>query len=97
MNFTPFTQLDLTEPLLRAVEDLGFTEATEIQAQSIPLIREGKDMIGRSQTGTGKTLAFGIPAVESVNASSRKVQVLVLCPTRELAMQACAELRKLSR
>ena len=97
MNFTPFIQLDLTEPLLRAVEDLGFTDATEIQAQSIPIIREGRDMIGRSQTGTGKTLAFGIPAVESVDAGSRKVQVLVLCPTRELAMQACAELRKLSR
>lgn len=97
MNFTPFIQLDLTEPLMRAVEDLGFTEATEIQAQSIPIIREGRDMIGRSQTGTGKTLAFGIPAVESVDAGSRKVQVLVLCPTRELAMQACAELRKLSR
>ncbi len=97
MNCTPFIQLDLTEPLLRAVEDLGFTDATEIQAQSIPIIREGRDMIGRSQTGTGKTLAFGIPAVESVDAGSRKVQVLVLCPTRELAMQACAELRKLSR
>ena len=97
MNCTPFIQLDLTEPLLRAVKDLGFTDATEIQAQSIPIIREGRDMIGRSQTGTGKTLAFGIPAVESVDAGSRKVQVLVLCPTRELAMQACAELRKLSR
>ena len=78
MNCTPFIQLDLTEPLLRAVEDLGFTDATEIQAQSIPIIREGRDMIGRSQTGTGKTLAFGIPAVESVDAGSRKVQVLLL-------------------
>lgn len=97
MNLIPFIQLDLTEPLLRAVKDLGFTNATEIQAQSIPIIREGRDMIGRSQTGTGKTLAFGIPAVESVDTASRKVQVLVLCPTRELAMQACAELRKLSR
>lgn len=97
MNFTPFDELMLTDPIRRAVEDMGFTDATEIQAQSIPLIREGRDLIGRSQTGTGKTLAFGIPAVEAVDTSVRQPQVLILCPTRELAMQCCAELRKLSR
>lgn len=97
MNFIPFDELMLTDPIRRAVEDMGFTDATEIQAQSIPLIREGRDIIGRSQTGTGKTLAFGIPAVEAVDTSVRQPQVLILCPTRELAMQCCAELRKLSR
>jgi len=97
MNFTPFADLTLTDPIRRAVEDMGFTDATEIQAQSIPLIRSGRDMIGRSQTGTGKTLAFGIPAVEIVDTNIRQPQVLILCPTRELAMQCCAELRKLSR
>lgn len=97
MNYTPFDELMLTEPLRRAIADMGFTEATEVQAQSIPLIREGRDMIGRSQTGTGKTLAFGIPAVEAVDTNIRQPQVLILCPTRELAMQCCAELRKLSR
>lgn len=95
----PFSELELSDPLRRAVEEMGFTEATEIQAQTIPLLREGKDVIGRSQTGTGKTLAFGIPAVEIVDTVEEKnnVQVLILCPTRELSMQACDEIRKLAK
>ncbi len=97
MIFTPFEQLSLSEPLLRAVEEMGFTGLTEIQAQSIPYIQQGRDLIGRSQTGSGKTLAFGIPAVEAVDPQLRQPQVLILCPTRELAMQCCAQLRKLSR
>ena len=80
----------------RAVDELGFSEMTEIQQQSIPLLLEGHDVIGRSNTGTGKTAAFGIPAVESIT-ESRKVQVLILCPTRELAMQACDEIKKFSK
>ncbi len=96
----PFSALSLPVEMMRAVEDMGFETATDIQAQTIPLIRAGYDVIGRSQTGTGKTLAFGIPALEAVDTdidSRNQVQVLVLCPTRELAVQACEELKKLAR
>lgn len=96
---TTFYELNLPYEIQRAIDEMGFVTATEIQAGSIPLIRQGKDVIGRSQTGTGKTLAFGIPAIEMVETGFRKnkVQVLVLCPTRELAMQACEEFRKLTK
>lgn len=93
-----FNELNLSEELLRAVENLGFSEMTEIQQKSIPLLLEGADVVGRSNTGTGKTAAFGIPAVESINPQQCKnVQVLILCPTRELAMQACEEIKKFSK
>ena len=93
-----FNELGLSEEALRAVEEVGYTEATEIQAKTIPLLLEGKDVVGRSQTGTGKTAAFGLPAVDSIDRSdSRSVQVLILCPTRELAMQACDEMSKFSK
>ena len=59
-----FAQLNLSEPILRALQDMEFEQPTEIQARAIPVVLEGKDMIGRSHTGTGKTMAFGIPAVE---------------------------------
>lgn len=98
-NSTPFSALNLREEIARAVEQMGFETATDIQAQSIPLIRAGYDVIGRSQTGTGKTLAFGIPALETVESGTDRrdqVQVLILCPTRELAVQACGELKKLA-
>lgn len=77
---------------------MGFSEPTPIQAQSIPLILEGRDVVGRSQTGTGKTAAFGIPAIQMVdpNLDRRMAQILLLCPTRELAVQACEELKKLA-
>ncbi len=92
-----FNELHLTEEVLRAIEDMGFSEATEIQAKSIPLIRTGKDIIGKSNTGTGKTAAFGIPAIESISYEKKGVEVLILCPTRELAMQACDEIKKFSK
>lgn len=92
-----FKELELTEEVLRAVEEMGFTEATEIQAKSIPLIQSGADVIGKSNTGTGKTAAFGIPAIESISRERNGVEVLILCPTRELAMQACDEIRKFSK
>jgi len=93
-----FNELNLSQELLQAVDELGFTEMTEIQEKSIPLLLEGRDVIGRSNTGTGKTAAFGIPAVESIiHGDSRKVSVLILCPTRELAMQACEEIRKFAK
>ena len=70
MNEIPFDQLGLTPELLRAVEEMGFTTATDVQSGTIPLIREGKDVIGRSQTGTGKTAAFAIPAIEMIEKLS---------------------------
>lgn len=93
-----FNELNLSQELIQAVDELGFTEMTEIQQQSIPLLLEGKDVIGHSNTGTGKTAAFGIPAVESITDADRNhVTVLILCPTRELAMQAHEEIRKFSK
>ena len=93
-----FNELGLSEEILRAIEEIGYESATEIQAKTIPLLLEGKDVIGRSHTGTGKTAAFGIPAIQRINKElQNKVQVLILCPTRELAMQACQELVKFSR
>ena len=93
-----FNELGLSEELLRAVDELGFTEMTEIQEKSIPPMLEGRDVIGRSNTGTGKTAAFGIPAVESITDENRRSpSVLILCPTRELAMQAAEEIRKFAK
>jgi ATP-dependent RNA helicase DeaD len=93
-----FNQLNLSAELISAVDALGFENMTEIQEKSIPLLLEGYDVVGRSNTGTGKTAAFGIPAVESITESDRgKVCVLILCPTRELAMQACEEIRKFAK
>ncbi len=93
-----FTQLNLSQEVLQAVNALGFSEATEIQEKSIPVLLDGKDVIGRSHTGTGKTAAFGIPAIERISHEDKKtVQVLIMCPTRELAMQACLEIEKFSK
>lgn len=92
-----FNELNLPEEILRAVEDMGFSEATEIQSKAIPVMQEGKDLVGKSNTGTGKTAAFGIPAAVSVTRGGKNgVEVLILCPTRELAMQACKEIEKFS-
>lgn len=96
MTNQTFSQLALSPELLEAVTEMGFTEATDIQAESIPLIRIGADILARSQTGTGKTVAFGIPAVERILADVQDVQVLVLSPTRELAHQCGEEIRKLA-
>ena len=98
MDQNLFETLPLTPALARAVVEMGFCEPTPIQAQSIPLILEGHDVVGRSQTGTGKTAAFGIPAIQMVDPQldRRLAQVLLLCPTRELAVQACEELKKLA-
>jgi ATP-dependent RNA helicase DeaD len=82
-----FDDLDLPAPLRRAVDELGFTTPSAIQAQAIPSLLEGRDVIGVAQTGTGKTAAFGLPLLAAVDPSLREVQGLVLAPTRELAMQ----------
>lgn len=91
-----FTELGLSPELLKAVERMGFEQASPIQAEAIPPLLEGRDVIGQSQTGSGKTAAFGIPAVELANAASRVVQVLIMCPTRELASQVAEEIAKLA-
>ncbi len=92
-----FNNLPLSSELLEAIEDMGFTKATSIQSESIPPILEGKDVIGRSSTGTGKTAAFGIPAVEIASHNKEKNSVLILCPTRELCMQTADELHKIAK
>jgi ATP-dependent RNA helicase DeaD len=97
MNSVKFEDLNLSKEIQKAVADMGFEEATTIQAQSIPYMLEGKDVIGQSQTGTGKTAAFGIPILETIKTDSKAVQALVLCPTRELAIQICEEMKKLAK
>ena len=99
MDQINFKQLGLPAPALRALEEMGFENATEIQAQSIPLIQMGYDVVGRSQTGTGKTAAFGIPAINMIDTTEEKRsgQVLLLCPTRELAVQAADEIKKIAK
>ncbi|MDD4850925.1 MAG: DEAD/DEAH box helicase [Gemmiger sp.] len=96
---TNFSALNLSPELARAVALMGFETATPIQAQAIPVIASGADLVARSQTGTGKTVAFGLPAIQAVDGSEDKstVQVLILCPTRELALQGGEEIRKLAR
>ncbi len=91
-----FTELGLSPESLKAVERLGFEQASPIQAEAIPHILSGKDVVGQSQTGSGKTAAFGLPAIEKINPKVRGVQVLVLCPTRELAVQVSEEIHKLA-
>lgn len=91
-----FSVLGISPAVLKAVEALGFEEPAPIQAAAIPVIMGGHDMVGQSQTGSGKTAAYSIPAIERVDPASRTVQVLILCPTRELAIQVAEEVRKLT-
>lgn len=92
-----FDETELKPAILRAVEEMGFEEMTPIQAAAIPVVLTGRDMIGQAQTGTGKTAAFGIPLLQCVDPKDRSLQALVLCPTRELAIQVAEELRKLAK
>ena len=91
-----FTELGLTPELLKAIDKLGFEQASPIQAEAIPPLMEGSDVVGQSQTGSGKTAAFAIPAIEKTDPAQRAVQVLILCPTRELAVQVSEEVHKLA-
>ena len=95
MENLKFEDMQLSPWILRAVTDMGFEEATPIQSQAIPLIRNGHDIIGQSQTGTGKTASFGIPCLEMIDPDDRRLQAVILCPTRELAIQVSEEFRKL--
>lgn len=97
METERFEDLELSKELHRAVRDLGFEELTPIQAKTIPLILQGRDVIGQAQTGTGKTLAFGLPVLEAINGRIRKPQAIVLCPTRELAIQVAEEFQRVLR
>lgn len=92
-----FEDLQVDERILRAVEDMGFEEASPIQAQAIPVIMEGRDVVGQAQTGTGKTAAYSIPVLEKINPDLKKLQAVILCPTRELAVQVAEEIRRLAK
>ncbi len=96
MEKKPFPELGLSPEVLKAVERMGYEEASPIQSAAIPVLLGGADVLGQSQTGSGKTAAFAIPAVECVDASLRAPQVLILCPTRELAAQVAEEVAKLA-
>ncbi|MDR3256513.1 MAG: DEAD/DEAH box helicase [Endomicrobium sp.] len=97
MTTLKFSKLNLSNEILKAVEDLGFEEATPIQSLSIPKMMSGIDIIGQAQTGTGKTAAFGIPVLEKINVKDKNVQAIILCPTRELAIQVAEELKLFSK
>jgi ATP-dependent RNA helicase DeaD len=90
-----FSELGLSAEMLKAIDKLGFEQAAPIQAEAIPVLMSGKDVVGQSQTGSGKTAAFAVPAIEKVDATSRATQILILCPTRELAVQVSEEIHKL--
>lgn len=92
-----FKELNLSQELLEAVKKSGFEETTPIQAETIPLVLEGKDVIGQAQTGTGKTAAFGLPMLEHIDPNKKQIQGLVISPTRELAIQTQEELFRLGR
>lgn len=92
-----FDELEISDKIIRAVTEMGFEEATPIQAQAIPEVLSGIDIIGQAQTGTGKTAAFGIPLLERVDPKSKSIQAVVLCPTRELAIQVADEIRRLAK
>lgn len=95
MDTPPFSELGLPAPLLDTVEALGFERPSPIQALTIPPVLEGQDVVGISQTGSGKTAAFALPALAGLDLNLRAAQVLIVCPTRELAVQVCEETYRL--
>src|SRR5690606_16224672 len=92
-----FQELGISEEILKALTSMGFEKPSPIQAQGIPPVLEGRDVIGQAQTGTGKTAAFGIPVLERIDTSLNAIQALILCPTRELAVQVSEELKKIGK
>jgi ATP-dependent RNA helicase DeaD len=93
-SVTAFNQLALSRPVLKVLDDVGYEIPTPIQAQTIPLMLEGKDVIGQAQTGTGKTAAFALPILSNLDLKQKQPQVLVLTPTRELAIQVAEAFQK---
>lgn len=96
MEKRPFSELGLSAAALKAVEKLGFEEASPIQTASIPILLTGRDLVGQSQTGSGKTAAFVLPALDQIDHDGKYPQLLILCPARELAMQVAEEVHKLA-
>jgi ATP-dependent RNA helicase DeaD len=92
-----FDELNIDERILRAIEDMGFEETSPIQTQAIPAVCDGIDVVGQAQTGTGKTAAYTIPMLMKIDPQIKKPQAIVLCPTRELAVQVAEEIRKLAK
>ena len=97
METVKFEELQLDDRILRAVTDMGFEEASPIQAKAIPVELEGSHIFGQAQTGTGKTAAFGIPLLQKIDPKKKKLQAIALCPTRELAIQVADEIRNLAK
>ncbi len=97
MDEISYKESGLDFRIIRAVEEMGFEQMTPIQVQAIPVLLQGRDIIGQAQTGTGKTAAFGIPAIQNVDPEDSSLQVLILCPTRELAIQAAREIRNFAK
>ncbi|MDQ3880697.1 MAG: DEAD/DEAH box helicase, partial [Chloroflexota bacterium] len=92
-----FGEVEVPVTIARALERMGYVEPTEVQARSIPVLQAGRDLIAQAQTGTGKTAAFGIPIVQRIDPSNRRVQALVLTPTRELCVQVTDEIARLGQ
>jgi len=97
MDKIKFSELTCSPEIHKAVEVMGFEETTPIQTLAIPFVMQGRDVVGQAQTGTGKTAAFGIPALDKIDLNVRKPQVLIMCPTRELAVQVSEEMSKLGK
>ncbi|WP_042458797.1 DEAD/DEAH box helicase [Neobacillus dielmonensis] len=94
---TTFQELGISEPIKRAITDMGFEQASPIQEKAIPIALTGKDIIGQAQTGTGKTAAFAIPILEKVDPNKKYVQAIAIAPTRELAIQVSEEINRLAK
>lgn len=97
MNLMKFEDFGLEPKVMRAITEMGFEESTPIQEKTVPLAMEGRDLIGQAQTGTGKTAAFGIPLVNKIDIKEERIVALIMCPTRELAIQVAEEIAKLGR
>jgi len=96
-NKVSYRDSAIDERIIRAVEEMGFETMTPIQEQAIPVMLEGRDLIGQAQTGTGKTAAFGIPIIQKIDPEEKGLQAIILCPTRELAIQAAEEIRRFAK
>src|SRR6218665_1702387 len=92
-----FDDLNLSEPLRRGIAERGYTHPTPVQAKAFGPVVAGRDLIVRSKTGTGKTAAFGLPLLEKISAEDKRLRALILCPTRELALQVSEELSALGK
>ena len=97
MEAIRYENSEIDERIIRAVTEIGYEEMTPIQQSAIPALLEGRDIIGQAQTGTGKTAAFGIPLLQKIDPKNKKLQAIVLCPTRELAIQVADEIRNLAK